>query len=225
MLSFLRDQKPAENTSNQSAAANRKVAKTGQAAPDVGFISVANKDKSVRKTSLLLAVSFGIGLICLIFMIRKSTPETAKASNATNEQQQIEMAITRVTGIRSEMLDSMDDIVNKFYEFSNVEQINVDDLAKNPFELQANFGDAKQIGNQDNSNLNAEIMKRQQLRYQADNLQLLSIMQSDRGNCCMIDDKILYNGDTIRGFKVTRISNTDVKLESAGMQIILKLEE
>jgi hypothetical protein len=56
-------------------------------------------------------------------------------------------------------------------------------------------------------------------------MQLLTIMQSEQGNCCMIDDKILYKGDTIRDFKVVEVGDTSVKLESNGVDIELKLSE
>jgi hypothetical protein len=50
-------------------------------------------------------------------------------------------------------------------------------------------------------------------------------MQSNQGNCCMIDDRILYEGDSIEGFKVLQIGDSFVKLESDGVQITLKLSE
>ena len=56
-------------------------------------------------------------------------------------------------------------------------------------------------------------------------LQLLSIMQSDQGNCCMINDRILYEGDSIRGFKVCRIGDSFVKLKYEDVEIVLKLSE
>ena len=45
-------------------------------------------------------------------------------------------------------------------------------------------------------------------------MKLLSIMQSesDQGACCMITDKILYEGDYIRDFKVRQIGDGFVKL-------------
>ena len=48
---------------------------------------------------------------------------------------------------------------------------------------------------------------------QGDEMQLMSLMQSEQGHSCMIDDKILYEGDLIKGFKVSQISDSFVKLE------------
>jgi hypothetical protein len=41
----------------------------------------------------------------------------------------------------------------------------------------------------------------------------------------MIDDKILREGDSIKGFKVLQIGDSFVKLESNGVEIVLKLSE
>lgn len=59
----------------------------------------------------------------------------------------------------------------------------------------------------------------------AKNMQLLSIMESADGMCCMIDDKILYEQDTIKGFKVMKITDNAVTLYSEQTEntVILKL--
>ena len=38
-------------------------------------------------------------------------------------------------------------------------------------------------------------------------------MQTGRGNCCMVGSDILYEGDSVEGFKVREIGDTFVKLE------------
>jgi len=96
--------------------------------------------------------------------------------------------------------------------FSDVRQVEVDELKKNPFKAEMFLGDLKEAGGLD---VDDEIEAEQQLRQQAKNMQLLSIMATDAGNCCMIDDKILYEGDSIGGFKVRQISDSFVKLEWA----------
>ena len=68
-------------------------------------------------------------------------------------------------------------------------------------------------------------MRNQQLRQQADNMQLLSIVRSEQNNFCMINDSILYEGDSIGDFRVGQIGDGFVKLESEGIKIILSLPE
>jgi hypothetical protein len=57
-------------------------------------------------------------------------------------------------------------------------------------------------------------------------LQLFSIVQpagEDEKSRCVIDDKILCEGDSIRGMKVTEIGDNFVKLQAGDDQVILKL--
>ena len=250
MLSFLREQGP-ESLRGKSPGAKTycEKGKTQKPMSDTQYdtdqqgqeyLTVTAQDKNVRKTTSLLAVFFAIGLLCLWFMIKKSTPQEASAAPVSTEETQIEMAIARLTGVRSEMFNQMERIVKKFYEFSDVQQVQVKELAKNPFRVEKFLGNLKRTADMqgEDFDINADLMSQRQLREQAENMQLLAIMQSDQGKCCMIDDKILYEGDLIRGFKVRQIGDNFVKLQwdrgaayeqaqmgtqLEGMEIILKL--
>jgi hypothetical protein len=172
-------------------------------------------------------------------MIKKSSPKTAAAA-ATSEETKIETAIARLTGVSSEMFGRMDQIVKKFYEFSDVFQVQVSELVKNPFALEIFLAGLKTEVDtpEKDATVDAEIILQQQLRKQAKDLTLLSIMQSERGSCCMINDTILYEGDSIKCFKVAEIGASLVKLkwnpepnsqplavQSQGLEIVLKLSE
>jgi preprotein translocase subunit SecG len=235
MLSFLRDQNPEElpadkkmkaaATAASKAATNKKVPSPSNGADksqEPEFLTVASHGKRVRKTTTLLAVLFVIGLICLVFMIKKSSPETASASGSPTEDTLVETAIAKLTGVKTQMFSRMDEIVGKFYEFSEVPQVKANELAKNPFELETTTGNLK-ISTDNETD--ARALWQQQLRQNSKGMQLWSIMQTHQGNRCMIDDEILDEGDSIRGFKVTQIGNNFVKLESDGVQIELKLSE
>jgi hypothetical protein len=136
------------------------------------------------------------------------------------------------------MIGRMDQILKKFYEFSNVFQVQVSELVKNPFELEMFLNNIRQQSDtQEHSpGIDARIIRQQRLIQKAKDMQLLCIMRSDQGNCCMIDGKIFYEGDIIKGFKVVKISNVFVVLEwlgeqdgtsseaeSEGLKVILKL--
>jgi len=154
-------------------------------------------------------------------MIKKSSPQTAAAASVGDEKTQIEIAIARLTGAGSEMFNRMDQIGKKFYEFSDVQQVRVYELAKNPFEHQIFLANVDKSSDTKGVDIDTESM----LRQQTGNMQLLTICQTNHGNCCMIDDDILYERDTIRGFKVCRITDTFVRLESEAIEIILKLSQ
>ncbi len=225
MLSFLRDQGleglPAEKK-RKAAASNKAPGDGNNKSQESEFLTVASHGKRVRKTTTLLAVLFIIGLLCLWFMIKKSSPKAASAANSTTEETLVEAAIARLTGVKTEMFGRMDEIVGKFYEFSEVPQVKVNELAKNPFELETTSGNLK---NSTENEMDARAIWQQQLRQNSKGMQLWSIMQTQQGYRCMIDDEILSEGDSINGFKVDQIGNNFVKLESDGVQIELKLSE
>jgi hypothetical protein len=124
------------------------------------------------------------------------------------------------------MFNRMDEIVNRFYEFSNVPQVYVNELTKNPFELEMFLADlkAKADAEEEAFDIDADMLW-QQTRQRAKDMQLSSIIQSKQGTCCMINDEILYEGDPIGGFKVRQIGDSYVKLECEGVEIVLKLSE
>lgn len=226
MLSFLRDQSleelPAEKKMN--ATAGKAPGDGAEKSQESEYLTVASHGKQVRKSTTLLAVLFIIGLLCLWFMIKKSTPQAASAAAGKTEDTLIETAIARLTGVKSAMFGKMDEIVGKFYEFSDVPQVKVNELAKNPFELETFSAKLKKKPGAEGNEIDANKLW-QQMRRRSQGMQLWSIVQSDQGNRCMIDDKILLEGDSIKGFKVRQIGDIFVKLESNGVEIVLKLSE
>ena len=135
------------------------------------------------------------------------------------------------------MADRMDEIVQKFYEFSDVLQVKGNELVKNPFETEGSAKDLKTETVPDDPQ-QAEQVRRQRLQQQAGALRLLSIMRSDTGHCCMISDQILRQGDIVEGFRIAAIGSNYVELvyvtggasgDSASktddLKVILKLSE
>lgn len=230
MLSFLREQGFEDSPDSRNPqTTNDEANRQGNAPADNNqqqqYLTVAAQGKNVRKMTMMLVVLFGIGLLGLVFMIKKSTPKTATASSEVEEENQIEKAIARLTGVGSEMFKRMDQIVSKFYEFSDVKQVKVDELVKNPFEHQIFLAEVGETSDSKDDEMRAELIRRQRLKQGTKGMQLLTICQTDQGNCCMIDDKILYEGEMIKGYKVGQISDDSVKLELGGVEIVLKLSE
>ncbi len=229
MLSFLREHGFGDSQTQETTKSSIGEAGDGRdrrspgssSEKDQQYLTVAAQGKDVRKMTMLLAVFFVIGLLCLLFMIKKSVPQSATAASDNAEEGRIEKAIERITGVGSEMFKRMDQIVKKFYEFSDVEQVSVNELAKNPFERQIFLAD----GPETSDSKEAELLRQQRLNQRRKGMQLLTICQTKKGNFCMIDDKILYEGDTVKGFKVVQVGDTFVKLESEGVETVLKLSE
>jgi hypothetical protein len=223
MLAFMKEQESQDASAPKQQVAN-PVADQKQ---EPEYLTVAAHSKKTRKSTILLATLFCAGLVCLFFMVKRSSPKAAAAAADDKNEKEVELAIARLTGIKSEIYSRMDEIVRKFDEFSDVQQVNVSELAKNPFKHEVFLSDLKEMSDTEegNSGVDLEMMRRQQLRQQAKSMQLLSIMQSGQGKCCMIDDRILYEGDAVKGFIVSQIGNSAVKLQSLGVEIILKLSQ
>lgn len=238
MLSFMREQEPHNASDRPSGGPDAPEGSLSDLSGSQEYLTVAVNRKSVRRSTTLVAVLVGIGLLCLMMMIRRSQPQAASAAPAVGDQTKIEAAISRLTGVRSEMADRMDEIVRKFYEFSDVVQVKVDELVKNPFEVEGFMKDLKTGAPVEDPQAQAEMLRRQKIEQQAKTLKLLSIMRSEEGDCCMINDRILRQGETIEGFKIVRVGGNFVELvwspsgaSEAGlppaeeMKTVLKLSE
>lgn len=215
MLSFLREQGNGGSPAKKPDAAGTESTEGAENLQEQEYLTVAAAGKRTRKSTTLLAILFIIGLVCLGYMIKKSTPQTASAAPDDTDGMQVEAAIARLTGVKSEMFSSMDEIVRKFYEFSDVLQVKVSELVKNPFKVEIVTANTKEEAHVEIKvpEVDVEMAQKQQIRQKAKEMKLLSIMQSDRGACCMITDKILYEGDYIKDFRVRQIGDGFVKLE------------
>ena len=214
MLSFLRDQSNADLPGQKPDAANEATTGDGAKKPqEQEFLTVAASKKRSRKSTIVLAVLFIIGLLCLGYMIKKSSPQAASAAPDKTEETKLEAAIARLTGVKSEMLNGMDEVVTRFHDFSDVLQVKVGELVKNPFELETFSTKEESLVEVKVPEVDAAMAQQQRVRQMAKEMKLLSIMQSERGKCCMVGDKILYEGDSIKEFKVRHIGDSFARLE------------
>jgi hypothetical protein len=239
MLSFLREQGGIDLPTRKDDVTASKTTTGDGEQPQEQYLTVADHGGRTRKSTILLAVLFIAGLLCLWFMIKKSAPSAAVAQAAETEEVKIEAALARLTGFKSELFNKMDEIVRKFYEFSDVLQVKVNELSKNPFALEIEMKSTKEESKVEKKpKIDPAMVWRQDIERKAQTLQLLSIVQSDTNTCCMIGNKILSNGDSIEGFKVHQIGEDFVKLqwepehddrpdgtEEERIEIVLKLRD
>ena len=220
MMDFLKQNGNGDLDKLEARTKDRLDAELGS---DSSFVTTASREKSVKKGTIIFAVVFCVSLVCLWFMVKKTTPQTAAAKTDANDMQ-IENAIAKVTGTKAEFFKGIDNVVTKFNEFSSVLQVRVGELKKNPFEHQKYDADALPV-EEDPAELAAERARavRFELEKEATGMQLLSIMKSPKGNCCMINDKILSKGDVIDGWQVISITDKSVELSAQGMKKSLKI--
>ncbi|UCF16197.1 MAG: hypothetical protein JSW59_01810 [Phycisphaerales bacterium] len=241
MLSFLQEQSSGDLPAQKADGTGTEPMSRVNKSEDREYLTVAEHGKRTLRSTIVLAVLFITGLCCLWFMIEKSTPQAALAV-ADDEEVKLESAIARLTGVKSEVFGRMDQIVSKFYEFSDVLQVQVGELVKNPFRLELFLDGMKEEIKARNAatEIDVEALWKQQIKQKAESLELSSIMQSDsdRGNCCMVGSDILYEGDSIEGFKVIQIGDDFVRLEweskaddmrfggqTGKVEVILKMSE
>jgi hypothetical protein len=212
MLSFMREQGAGDLPGSPDTGSGPRHAGRPNQQDSQEYLTVAANSKNLRRSTILVMILVAIGLAGLGYMIRKSQPQAAVAQPVEDEGK-IEAAISRLTGVRSEMVSRMDEIVKRFYEFSDVFQVEVGELVKNPFEVEVFTGALEEeINKAEDEKAKAALIQREHLKQRASALKLLSVMRSDQGNCCMIDDRILQQGDVIEGFTITRISGDSVEL-------------
>ncbi len=223
MLSFLQEGQENQDENRQTSADIPGGIPDEQSSEDGDYLKPAEHGRNLRQSTIVLAVLFSLGVLCLWFMIKKTAPSEASAATSA-EEAQIAEAIAQITGVQMEMNSKMDGVIGRFYRLSEVEQVKVNELKKNPFEHALVLGDF--IKQTEDDAADKEAMLREEVNRNAGRLELLSIMASDRGGgCCMIDDKLLYEGDRIDDFTVRQITKRFVELQSQGVIVRLKMTE
>lgn len=176
------------------------------------YLTVSGRGQHVRNTTIFVVVMFVLGVVSLGLMVKKTRPQAALASESDSEEAQIEAAISRLTGVRSEMMNRMDEILSKFSEFSSVKQIDVEELRKNPFQMETLVDDAEETP-VEGLHADASVILKQKMLKAAESLELLSIMNSNQGLRCVIGDQIVAKGDKVKGFEVLEVKERQVLLQ------------
>jgi len=176
------------------------------------YLTVSGRGQHVRNTTIFVIVMFVLGIVSLGLMVKKARPQLAQASGSDSEEAQIEAAISRLTGVRSEMMNRMDEILSKFSEFSSVEQIDVAELSKNPFHLETLVDDVEETPG-DNLQTDSDVIIKQQMLKAVKSLELLSIMNSDQGLRCVIGDRIVTKGEMVKDFQILEVKERQVLLQ------------
>lgn len=220
MLSYLKDP-------NQVPAASHLNAQSqDQSAPLSGpedYLTVAGHGKKLRQSTMLLCGLFVIGAVVVWFMIKKTGPVAANAA-PSQDQLQIEAALAKFEQMKKETDTQMNSVMGRFYQCSNVNQIGVSELKKNPFRRETDLGPV--ASQTDNAAMAAQQQQRlmAEAQYQRGQLELWSVTSTPNGMCCMIGDKVLYEGDTIGEMKVVSIYPKRVVLNYKGVSVELTIE-
>lgn len=210
MLSFLRDSGFENLPAEKKTSTGKGSPERGQGGGDQDYVAVSTNPGRVRRSTTLLAILLVAGLVCIWFMVKKSTPQGAGAATGDANTADIERAIVNITGAKTEIFGKMDDLVGKFNEFSDVPQVKVNELVKNPFELETmlvgpSVGEVQPM-------VDYQAIRRQKAQKQAEELNLLTIMKSEGKGSCMINSMFLSEGDSVGDFTISVIESNYVKL-------------
>jgi preprotein translocase subunit SecG len=218
MLSY---QKEEQNGPAVRGTQTPETRQESSAAHSEDYLTVAGHKKRLKQSTIILIAVFVVGAFGVWMMIRKAVPSVAAAAAAAqkkDEVTEIETAVAQLNGMQSEVSSQMKNVTARLNHLSEVGQIAVEDLRKNPF---------ARVRLADQTNADDPMQKQfaeEQTRRNAAGLQLWSITASPVGACCMINDKLLHLGDKIEGFSVREIRTASVIVEQNGIKVELKLE-
>jgi preprotein translocase subunit SecG len=181
------------------------------------YLTVAGHGKKLKQSTTLLIVLFVVGTLGVWMMIRKAAPSQAVAAEKKNDVAEIEMAVAQLNGMQNEVNTQMKSVTSRLNHLSQVGQVGVEDLRKNPFIIDA-------MAEAGGTNLAQKEMHESLMRQKAAAFELWSISESPRGISCMINDKVLHAGDTIDGFVVKEIRPSSVIVEQNDIQVELKID-
>ena len=212
MLSYLKD-------GNQLPASSDMPDDDQAASRTEDYLTVSGHTQKVRRSTGILVVLSAVGALGIWLMVKKTTPAAANAEPSQN-QVQLETALAQLSTMQAEMDSQMNSVAGRFYQFTNVDQVGVEELKKNPFirKEMDSVPDSGGTGSQRHE------QSRQEAQVIAMGLELWSITATPKGMCCMIDDKVLYQGDTHRNMTVTSITEKNVMLEYKGIPVELKMD-
>lgn len=181
------------------------------------IIQPAVQEKNVKQTTFMLIVAIAVVFAVIWFIHKRAAPAQTTAAG-TDQQLAIETAIAQLTGLKTGNVNRVDELVKKFYEFADFGQIKPQQLKKDPFSSPWIALDKKTTSSELKENNGGNLKNDDQ------KMQIQSILQSKYGNCCMIDDTLLYKGDKINGFEVIEIGSDFVRLRAQEHNTILYLQ-
>ena len=183
------------------------------------YLTVSGQSQKVRRSTMILVVLFAVGALGIWLMVKKTTPAMVSAEPSQN-QVQLETALAQLDSMQAEMDSKMNSIAGRFYQFNNVDQVGVEELKKNPF-IRKDMGCDSSSGG---TGTQQQAQIRQEAQVIGMGMELWSITATPKGACCMIDDKVLYEGDAYRNMTIKSITGKTVMLEYKGINVELKMD-
>lgn len=212
MLSYLKDQ--------NTVPASDDMSDSNEAATNAeDYLTVSGHNQKLRRSTMILAVVSAVAVLGVWMMVKKTNPATVNAQPSEN-QVQLETALAQLNSMQAEMNSQMNSVPGRFYQFDNVDQVGVNELKKNPFDIRDTSAALK--SDTAGAQQHEQILQEAQVIQMG--MELWSITETPNGMCCMIDDKVLYLGDSYKNMTVKAISEKSVTLAYKGLDVELKMD-
>lgn len=221
MLSFQKEEQNQNPTVHQIDDEQQATAPDSDT-PQEDYLTVSSRVKSLRQSTMILIVLFAVGGLGVWFMIKKTVPASANAA-PSQDQAQLDAALAQLNSVQTEVTSQMDSVVGRFHRFSDVDQVGVDELKKNPFARE--FAEVEQEVEAEKKAEDEFKIRENKARQKVLALELWSITSTSKGRCCMVDNKLLYEGDSISGMLLKTIKTKSVIFECDGIPVELKMSE
>ncbi len=218
MLSFLKED-TLEQDKEQVVDAPVENALVSETAQDQDYLESSVSERPAKKTTAILAGVVIVGAAALFLMIKQVTPASLETAN--KDQMAIDIALSQLSSGES-ITKQIDSVVKKFYDFSNVPQVEAKWLHRNPFVLSSKLISSDSASAVENEKSN--VAKKKSHVDIADSINVYGVMKIDGRFCCMIDDKLFYEGDKYKNFTISKISNQSVVVTKDGKNISIKID-
>lgn len=192
---------------------------------DSGF--VVEQKQSVSRGTLAL---FGVIIAAmggLYFMHIRNGPSAAEA--ATAETQAANETINQFLTSGDQNIKKMqalikdtEKIVAQFMQYPSMKQVPLSDLKTNPFRFLTKKADAASPSETDNKRRKEE--ERQAVLKAVQELQLQSIMHSEKSKACMISNTLYQEGQQVESFTIEKINQKSVIVKNGTYRFELKMQ-
>ncbi|HSI34629.1 MAG TPA: hypothetical protein VK986_13655 [Tepidisphaeraceae bacterium] len=189
---------------------------------------VAEEKKPISAATLVLFAIFGAAGLASYFLLVKEGPSASAAATADPKAGQvIEQFMTDKSqnfAHMQKMLRDTDLVVKQFLTYPSVTQVPLTDLRANPFQLAAADEAAKPTGKEAEREKKRKEEERQAVLRGVQNLQLQSVIASDRSKSCMINNVLYTEGQQVDAFTVEKIAPNAVIVRNGAYRFELRMQ-
>jgi hypothetical protein len=194
---------------------------------DTEFVAAEEKKPVVTQGMLYLLLLVAIGGGGTWFMYKKQSPSAAAAAasaDTAQAQQTIDNFLsTGPQGIKlmQEMLHNTESIVKEFLDYPSAPQIPLSELHTNPFRFSRN--ETGKV-DEDAAKLRKE-EERAAAKKASQALNLQSIMVNGSRSSCMINNKMVTEGQQVEQFVIEKITREGVIVKSGVYRFELRMQK